>query len=131
MRYPVDTDWVADYLKGKPPAVERLTILAADGLAISIITFAEIYEGIYYGQNRPQHEAIFRRFLHGVEVIGINHSFARRFALIRGQLRQRGELISQADLLIAATALEHNLTLVTRNRRDFDRIPGLSLYQQA
>ena len=72
MRYPVDTDWVADYLKGKPPAVERLTTLAADRLAISIITFAEIYEGIYYDHDPKQHEAIFRRFLHGVEVIGIN-----------------------------------------------------------
>ncbi len=113
---------MADYLKGKAPAVKLLTALAPDGLGISIITFAEIYEGIYYGHTPKQHETIFRRFL--------QRSVARRFALIRGLLRQRGELISQTDLLIAATAVEHGLTLVTRNVKDFQRIPELSLYQE-
>ena len=53
----------------------------------------------------------------------------RRFALIRGDLRYRGELIGDPDILIAATALHHNLTLVTGNVRHFQRIAGLALYQ--
>ena len=53
---------------------------------------------------------------------------ACRFARVRGDLRVQGLLIPQADLFIAATALHHDLTLVTRNRRRFDRIPGLTLY---
>ena len=52
----------------------------------------------------------------------------RRFARLRGELRQRGLLIPDPDILIAATALTHNLTLVTRNRRHFERIPDLPLY---
>jgi predicted nucleic acid-binding protein len=54
--YLVDTDWVAEYLKGRDVAVRGLTYLAEDGLAISIITFGEIYEGIYYGRNADAHE---------------------------------------------------------------------------
>jgi predicted nucleic acid-binding protein len=52
-----------------------------------------------------------------------------RFAFIRGELRANGQLIGDADLLIAATALEHDLTLVTQNLHHFNRIPGLKLYQ--
>ncbi len=50
MNYLVDSDWVADYLKGRSEALDFLRSLGADRLAISLITFGEIYEGIYYGQ---------------------------------------------------------------------------------
>ncbi len=52
-----------------------------------------------------------------------------RFAELRAYLRRRGQLIPDFDLLIGATALQHNLTLLTFNRRDFERIPHLALYQ--
>jgi predicted nucleic acid-binding protein len=128
VKYLVDTDWVADYLKGRTPAIDLLTSLFPDGLVISIITFGEIYEGIYYGSDPKHHEAVFRRFLRGVAVLGINRAVARRFALIRGDLRARGMLIGQPDLLIAATALHYRLVLVTRNAAHYGRVPGLALY---
>ncbi len=53
----------------------------------------------------------------------------RRFARIRSELRQRGQLIGDADILIAAAAIEHDLMLLTRNRRHFERIPDLTIYQ--
>ena len=56
MSYLVDTDWVADYLKGKPSIVETLQALASAGLAVSLITYGEIYEGVYYGHDRERHE---------------------------------------------------------------------------
>ncbi len=46
MNYLIDTDWVVDYLKGRTPVVDRLKLLALDGLAVSLITYGEIYEGI-------------------------------------------------------------------------------------
>jgi tRNA(fMet)-specific endonuclease VapC len=52
VKYLVDTDWVADWLMGKPGAVDLLTSLGDDGLSISIITYGEIYEGIYHGYNQ-------------------------------------------------------------------------------
>ncbi len=117
MTYLVDSDWVADYLKGRIPAVSLLADLFAEGLAISIITFGEVYEGIYYGTDPQHNEFIFRRFLRGVRVLGINRPIARRFARIRGRLRVEGQIISQPDVLIAATALQYDLTLLTRNLR--------------
>jgi predicted nucleic acid-binding protein len=48
----------------------------------------------------------------------------------RAALRQQGLLIPDMDLLIAATALEHDLTLVTRNQRHFVRLPGLQMQEQ-
>jgi len=130
MSHLVDSDWVADWLKGRQAAIDLLTALAPDGLAISIITVGEIYEGIYYGQNRQRHERGFRQFRRLVKVLPITERVAKRFAVIRGELRQRGRIIGDPDLLIGATALEHDLTLVTRNRRHFQEIPGRKLYEE-
>jgi tRNA(fMet)-specific endonuclease VapC len=129
VKYLVDSDVVADYLKGKQPAVELLSALAPEGLAISLITFGEIYEGIYFGRNPPGHESGFRKFLRVVDVLPLNRRTMQHFARIRGELRRRGQLIPDPDILIAATALEHDLTLLTRNLKDFARIPELKLYQ--
>jgi len=128
MKYVLDSDWVGDYLKGKKEANELVSSLVADGLAITLITFGEIYEGIYYGPNSKNHENGFRKFLQGVDVLPLNRRIMQRFARLRGQLRRHGKLIGDPDLLIAATVLHHDLTLLTRNRRHFDRIPELKLY---
>ena len=125
MKHLVDTDWVVDYLKGKQLIVERLKTLAPDGLAISLITYGEIYEGIYYGRDPQRHELGFRNFLSGVTVLPLTPTIMRQFARLRGELRGKGQLIGDPDLLIAATALHHDLTLLTHNSRHFTRIPGL------
>ncbi len=135
MTYLVDSDYVADYLKGRFPAIHLLDRLFPDGLAISIVTFAEIYEGIYYGYQPEHYTIIFRRFLQGVTVLGITRPGARHFAIVRGQLRstpQGKNLVNPKDsydLFIAATALHHQLTLVTGNTKDYEQIPHLILYQ--
>jgi tRNA(fMet)-specific endonuclease VapC len=135
MTYLVDTDYVADYLKGQRNVAAILEPLLPEGIAMSIITFAEVYEGIFYGHNRTQHEAGFRNFLKSTPVLGVTRPIARQFAILRGQLRVRpqGKVLVQPkdnyDLFIAATAIYHNLTLLTRNIQDYDRIPQLKLYQ--
>ena len=89
----------------EPPAVQVLTPLAPQGLAISLMTYAENYEGIYFGQDPVAAARTFRAFLRSVAVLPINRTIMRRFAQIRGDLRQRGQLIGDPDILIAATAL--------------------------
>jgi len=131
MKYLVDSDYVADYLKGRSPATQLLSELFSDGLAINIITFAEVYEGIYYGHKPSYYAEIFQRFLHGVPVLGITRSIAKQYALLCGELAHKGQLIDQPDIFIAATALYHNLTLVTRNLKEYDRIPQLAFYPSA
>lgn len=129
MSYLVDTDWVASYLKGRADAQQLLHSLRPAGLAISLITYGELLDGIYYGHNPTANEQVFRQFLRAVRVLPLNRSIMERFARIRGDLRQRGQIIGDPDILIAATALHHDLILVTRNLQHFQRIPQLKLHR--
>jgi predicted nucleic acid-binding protein len=128
--YLVDTDVVASYLNGRAVAVALLQQLLPDGLALSTVSYGELYEGITFGGDPARQLAGFRRFLHVVRVLDVNRRVARHFGQVRGTLRQQGQLLPAPDLLIGATALAYDLTLVTRNLRHFQRIPGLRLYQQ-
>jgi tRNA(fMet)-specific endonuclease VapC len=128
LAYLIDTDWTVDYLKGRPDAITLLNGLLPDGIAISIVTYAEIYEGIYFGSNPAKHEAAFHAFLRVADLLELTRLVARRFARIRGDLRRQGLLLPQPDLFIAATALHYNLTLVTRNRRHFGRVANLNIH---
>lgn len=127
MTYLVDTGFVVDYFKGRPKSIELLISLA-DKLAISIITFGEIYEGIYFGQDPKSTERGFLQFLRGVSVLLLNRRVMKSFALIRGDLRQKGKLIGDPDIMIAATAITNNLSLITGNKKDFQKVEGLKLF---
>ncbi len=61
----------------------------------------------------------------------LNLPIMEKFAEIRALLRRRGELISDFDILLGATALHHDLTVLTYNKRHFERIPDLKLYPPA
>jgi tRNA(fMet)-specific endonuclease VapC len=129
MSYLVDSNVIIDGLKGISSATETLASLENAGLAVSTITLAEVYEGAF-GQAEPaQHLESARRFLAGFSVIEVTESVALRFAKLRHTLRRQGNLIPDMDLLIAATALEFKLTLLTRNLRHFERVPDLKLYR--
>ncbi|HEY7062581.1 MAG TPA: hypothetical protein VII06_13960 [Chloroflexota bacterium] len=78
MKYLVDTDLVIDYLKNVPSATQLLNSLLAQGIAISILTYAEIWEGILGATNPKQREADFRLFLRSVTVLGVSRPVARR-----------------------------------------------------
>ena len=129
-RYLVDSDWIVDALHGLPAALQTLTDLAPQGLAVSLISYGELYEGAYYARQPEVALAGLARFLQGYTLLPLTTAIMERFAIVRGQLpRPVRQQVGDMDLLIAATALTHELTLVTRNLRDFTLIPGLTLYQ--
>ena len=129
MSFLIDSDPVADFFNGKPDGVELFRTLAPAGFSISVMTYGEILDGVYYGRDPARHEAVFTAFLVGVAILPVTASISERFARIRGDLRRRGQLIGDLDILIGATALEYNLTIVTRNREHYERIPGLSIHR--
>jgi tRNA(fMet)-specific endonuclease VapC len=129
MTYLIDTDWVASWLNGRSDAITLLQTLSPQGLAISLLTYGEIYDGIYHGRHPQAHERVFRQYLRGVAVLSLNRAIMREFARIRGDLRITGQRLSDTDILIAATGMYHHLELVTRNLRHFQRIPNLRLYK--
>jgi tRNA(fMet)-specific endonuclease VapC len=117
LRYLVDTDWIISGLGGVTGAVKLLSDLASEGLALSVVTLGEVFEGAY-GDSDPL-AAIdrYRPFLANYALLPVTENIAARFAEVRAVLRKQGQLIGDLDLLIAATALHHDLTLVTRTFR--------------
>lgn len=130
MTHLIDTDWVIDFLNGASPAHTLMQQIRPVGIALSIITYTEVLEGVLGGRDPRRSEQGFRAFLSGTRIIGINRAVARETARIRLDLRRRGLSVNHRalDLVIAATAVTHGLTLVTRNTRHFSDINGLTIY---
>jgi tRNA(fMet)-specific endonuclease VapC len=125
--YLVDTDWVVHYLNGRQDIVRRLDVLKHQGLGRSTVVRGELYEGVYYSRDPEGDERGLQEFLQGVTLVSLDEETARIFGRQRGKLRADGLLIGDSDIWIAAIALQYNLTLLTNNRRHFERIDGLRI----
>ena len=131
MRYLVDSDVVIDFLADDQQTKTLLDSLSADGIAVSIISYIETYQGVLERAMQEEQQQRFDAFFAGVPVLPVSQDVARRCAHLRSALKQQGKSIRRRafDLVIAATALEHGLALVTRNTDDYKDIPDLARYQ--
>jgi tRNA(fMet)-specific endonuclease VapC len=127
LRYLIDTDWVIDHMNQIERVVNRLKELRPQGLAISIISLAELFEGVHYSRHPEQSQQALEAFLEDVSVLGIDEEICKLFGRERGRLRKQGALIGDFDLLIAATGLHYGLTVLTNNRQHFERVEGVQL----
>ena len=128
LRYLVDTDWAIYYLRRRPNVVQRLDALLPQGVGISIISVTELYVGAAGAVDPAAGASEVRKFLDAdIPLVGLDTETGQIFAQEKARLRQSGNLIPDFDLLIGATALRHNLTLLSNNRRHFERISGLSI----
>jgi predicted nucleic acid-binding protein len=125
-RYLLDTPMVAALLNNRPGAVALATSwIRANEAATSILVYAEVLEYIKSSARYAQHYSAPRNLLAGIYPYFLTLPILERYADIRLALR-RGQLIGDIDTLIAATALERNLTIVTIDP-DFQRVPGLQV----
>jgi tRNA(fMet)-specific endonuclease VapC len=127
VRYLADSDWIIHYLNGHSGIVARIQELSAEGLAISFISLAELYEGVFYSRDPRQSEKALQAFLNGVELLGIDEETTKTFGRERGRLRSEGKTLGDFDLLIGATAVRHNLIVLSNNRRHFELINNLTI----
>ncbi len=129
MKHLLDSDCVVDHLKGITRATAFVQTILPAGAAISVVTFTEVFEGVYGSRDPGQAEQIFRTFLAALTVLPYDQRIGLRTARLRATLRASKRPIAHRslDLVIAATALEHELPLVTSNTRDYEDIPGLRL----
>lgn len=124
----LDTDALSAVLRRNPVVVVR----AQDYLRIhrclvfSIITRYEILRGLKAKGATRQQEA-FDRFCAANTILSLADAVVVQAAEIYADLYQRGELIGDADILIAATAIVEGRSLVTNNERHFERIKGLNI----
>lgn len=127
MSYLLDTSFIIDALLRREVPLSVFPALRHTRTAISIITLAELYEGSFHRTNPGASIESMHKQLRGSTVLPLTELVCLRFAEIRARLRRSGVSVGDFDLFIAATALEHDLTLVTRNTRDFEQIPELRL----
>jgi len=127
VRYLIDTDWAIHYLNANSKIVANLDARRADGIAISVIQVAELYEGALYARDPAASEGELHDFLTGMAKLPTDEDTCRIFGRERGRLRAFSKIIGDFDLMIAATAIQHHLILLTNNRRHFDRIEALRI----
>ncbi|THI85976.1 MAG: type II toxin-antitoxin system VapC family toxin [Nitrospira sp. CG24A] len=122
----LDTDILSELLKQHPLVVQRVRAYLAehDRLAFSIITRYELLRGLKAKQATTQ-EAAFTLLCQACLILPLTDQVVDRAATLYGELHRQGALLPDADLLIAATALEAQRTLVTNNLAHFQRVPHL------
>ncbi len=103
------------------------TSLVTEESAISVITISEVLHGVHRasGDIRLQRQAAVEYLLGQFEEIDITEQIARIHAAVAAELASRGEIVGAHDLWIGATGLAYGLGVMTRNQREFARIPGL------
>ena len=124
----IDTDWLVDVYSGRPGPVRVLEELHSQGLCVGNISYGELCEGTFGFSDSAERLARVYSLLKRFETLPLTDSIMETLGLTRSHLRSTGQMIPDLDLLIAATAVSHDLTLLTRNVRHFGRIRDLHIY---
>jgi len=128
--YLFDTDAISELLRPRPHPDYLSWIESIDRVDqfASAVSVGELFKGAFRSHARVRHlKNIEERVLPAITVLPFDVATARVFGELRAHLEDRGELLPDADLQIAATALHHELELVTGNVRHFERIPELKI----
>lgn len=131
--YLLDSDVVIAALK-KKDSIEELESLGqqAKPIFISVITFFEVWDGIFGSRRIPletgklEFDAFVKKFIERIFLV--DEKICVKAGEIRAGLRKSGELVGNLDILIAATCIVNDLTLVTRNKKHSSRIKELRLF---
>lgn len=124
----LDTSILIAFLRGEKSVVTKVdTYLDEfDDLSLSIITYYEILRGLrYIGNKRELRD--FEELMDKSEIITLDREVIRKASEIYVELKKKGELIGDADILIAASCLFKNMVLVTDDEEHFGRIKELEM----
>ena len=131
--YLFDTTYVIDLTNEDKGAVKKAKKIDSTPAfkAISVITVQEYLRGIYYLFSKDKkvldsklEEA--EKELSYFEILQVDYSTAKMAAEIDANLLHKGTPVSISDVLLAASAIQYNLTVITRNERDFEKIVNIS-----
>jgi tRNA(fMet)-specific endonuclease VapC len=118
----LDTNVVIDLFANRPAVRQRLTEIQE--VFISSIALGELYFGAYRSMRLNENLALIDEFIANNVVLGCDTETARRYGEIKNELRNKGRPIPENDIWIAAIALQHDLTLITRDAH-FEEIVDL------
>ena len=103
---------------------------AEEDVAISAVTASELLHGVYRARSpsqRHRRQAFVEGLLAQLPIIAFDLTVARVHASLWANLAKRGVAVGERDLIIGATAIARNYTVITRDERSFPRIPGVSV----
>lgn len=127
-RYLLDTNICIYLIKQHPPEVlARFQQIQLKQLHISSISVYELYYGIEKNNSQKRNAGALENFLAPLTVVDFTLEAAKKAAIIRSHLQKQGTPIGSYDIQIAAIALSLNMTLLTNNTREFERVKGLKL----
>ncbi len=123
----LDTSFLIDYLRQNPAAEKRLRYYEEkyEPLTTTPINAAELYEGAYSAKAKKGEVAKVRGMLEHLELLDLNPVVCERYGQLSNDLKSKGTPIGDLDTLIASAAVSHKQILLTRNKTDFERLPGL------
>jgi tRNA(fMet)-specific endonuclease VapC len=113
--------------QNRPRVAHRFRQQRRGDLGISVITYGELHLGAQKSDRPSQMVHALDQFAEIVTVLPLEEGAGRHYAQLRANLEQRGQIIGNNDLWIAAHCLQLGLTLVTNNEREFSRIPNLTI----
>jgi tRNA(fMet)-specific endonuclease VapC len=123
----LDTNTLIYFFKDQGRVAERLLQTPPAELALPAVALYELEVGIAKSNAPERRRAQLEELLAWLEVLPFGAPESRCAAWMRAELEKRGEPIGPLDVLIAGTAFAHDALLITRNLREFGRIPGLRL----
>lgn len=130
-RYLLDNAVLVAYLKGRPGALRLIRPwIVAEEAVTSHLVYGEAVEYVKSGPAYQRRRSELHALLREVTPYKLTYSILERYADLRREMRRGAGLIGDIDTLIAATALEHELTIVTLDS-DFQRVPGLAVMHLA
>lgn len=126
MTYLLDTNICIAVLKGTEPQLRKqLDLLALVHLAICSVVKAELLYGARKSQNTSAMLTLLEHFLKPLSSFDFDDKAAAFYGINRVLLEKAGTPIGERDLMIASIAMANDLCVVTRNQREFNRVPGL------
>jgi tRNA(fMet)-specific endonuclease VapC len=126
----LDTTFFADLFRKNPAAEKKLYELAntSEIVSTTVMTIAELYYGAYKSKNMSDEMRNVAAVLNSFLVLEMNEEGAKMFGEILSTLEKKGQTIPDRDILIGAISLSKGEeTIITRNGKDFARIPGLKV----
>ena len=127
MRYMLDTNTLIYYFKGLGAVSKRFLATPPNEIAIPVIVIYELEVGIAKSTSPRKRKAQLEELSSVVNIIPFGYGEAQWAVKIRVKLEKQGMPIGPYDVLIAATALANNSTLITHNTKEFERIEGLKI----
>lgn len=125
-RFMLDTNTASGLLKAEPKIVLRLKAGAPERVCLSVVTEAELLFGVAKRPDAKTLRAAVDELLAAIDILPWTSATARRYATLRAELERRGRPLGALDLMVAAHAAEHDMTLVT-NHGAFRAVAGLRL----